>query len=265
VHRPWQQLLEEPGTDRHVVQFYEEPSFLQEAVGIWVDRSLARGGGAILVATSHHADLVRSYLTQAGRDPPALEAAGRLVVVDADGLMARFLRAGEPDGERFHALIGELIVRVRAAAPYPQATRIRAWGEMVNLLWQRGQLPAAQRLEHLWNEAIDQHAIHLLCSYQVANLKPETHNGLWKDLSAGHSQLIPQRDEARLNVAVLKALAEAFGPGEAQTLWSLFTARQAGGIGMPSGQAVLVGLHDMLPQLGARVLLRTRHYYKVGA
>ena len=66
---------------------------------------------------------------------------------------------------------------------------VRVYGEMVNLLW-RQNLPAAQRLEVLWNEVIQAHSISLFCAYHVDGEQGESLR-FPSDLRAAHSHLIP--------------------------------------------------------------------------
>lgn len=257
----WRRLIEDPAQDRHIVQFYEDPSFLQDLVGAWTAQGLRRHGGALLIATPQHAALVRAWLDAQRFDTRALEHQGRLLVLDAEATLVSFMIAGVPDRARFRAAVDEALARVRHAAGDPAAD-VRAWGEMVSVLWTRGSLPAAQRLEGLWNEALDAQGFHLLCSYRVSNLDPATHRGLLLQLAGGHTQLIPARDTARLDEAVAQAMVQVFGASEARSLAALFTARQSGGLGMPVGEAVLVGLHQLMPQLGPRVILLARKAYE---
>jgi hypothetical protein len=44
---------------------------------------------------------------------------------------------------------------------------VRAFGEIVSLLWRDGKRQAALRLEEMWNEAIGLHPLSLLCGYNV--------------------------------------------------------------------------------------------------
>lgn len=255
----WRDLVDEPADDRHIVQLYRDPAFVQRAVGAWVAKSLSQGGAAVLACLPENADRVRAELRTLGIDPEPLERAGRFVVKDADALMARFMVDGMPDGAAFKAIAREVIRDARAACGRPDAP-VRAWGEMVNLLWKRGNLPAAKALEGLWNEVIAAERIHLLCSYQADNLAPETHGGLLHDLCAGHTQLIPEEDYGRFEAAVTRALADVFGPDDASAVRTLFASRRSVPIGMPTAQAVVVGLHDLQPQLGERLLRSARSH-----
>jgi hypothetical protein len=42
---------------------------------------------------------------------------------------------------------------------------VRAFGEMVALLWERGDQAATVRLEHLWNDFCRMQTLLLLCAY----------------------------------------------------------------------------------------------------
>ncbi|MHB8671661.1 MAG: ATP-binding protein, partial [Acidimicrobiales bacterium] len=71
---------------------------------------------------------------------------------------------GRPDPELFDAVIGELI---RTASDGTRRA-VRAYGEMVSLLWDAGQVNAAIELEELWNELRTALPFSLFCSYGVA-------------------------------------------------------------------------------------------------
>lgn len=77
-----------------------------------------------------------------------------------------FMRDGVPLAQRFNDAIGPVLTAV--AARHPGVT-IRAYGEMVDLLWQQGQNAAAIRLEMLWNDLARAHDFKLLCGYAMGN------------------------------------------------------------------------------------------------
>ena len=53
--------------------------------------------------------------------------------------------------------------------PERQLDLVRAFGEMVNLLWKDGMTSAAIRLETLWNELARSYDFKLLCGYSMGN------------------------------------------------------------------------------------------------
>jgi hypothetical protein len=50
-----------------------------------------------------------------------------------------------------------------------RAVAIRAFGEMVDVLWRAGETVAAVKLEVLWNELARTHNFSLLCGYSMGN------------------------------------------------------------------------------------------------
>jgi hypothetical protein len=76
-------------------------------------------------------------------------------------VLSRFMVEGTPDEARFKAVMRELVGSVKSSRRYRS---IRIYGEMVDLLWTQN-LPAAARLEELWNDVIEEHSISLFCAY----------------------------------------------------------------------------------------------------
>jgi hypothetical protein len=163
----------------------------------------------------------------------------------------RFLVDGYPDETRFHPILGALVDIARSAARSPEAP-IRAWGEMVDILYQRGDQPAAWALERAWNEAISVRRIELLCSYRVDKVEA-MRKGILGDICRGHTRLIAEEDEGFFERAVLEALETEVGHGTAHQLWTAHGARPPLDILMPPAEAVLVSLHAQDPGLASRV------------
>lgn len=188
--RGWQSFVQDAPAGAHVAIVYRDAAFLARGVAGWSAASLRAGGGAILVGTVLHLELIREELRKAGEDVDGAERAGRLLMLDADWLMAHFILDGSPDGAKFSALARDIVGRTKAACG---GRRVRAWGEMVSLLRQRGNAPAAARLEQLWNVVIEEHAISLLCSYEVEEQEGDAPGGgLLGDVLAMHSHVLPQ-------------------------------------------------------------------------
>ncbi len=71
-----------------------------------------------------------------------------------------------PDTKRFEAA-GTAVIQ-RACGGRTDCT-IRAYGEMVDVLWKKGQAVAAVRLEMLWNKLAATEDFSLLCGYAMGN------------------------------------------------------------------------------------------------
>ena len=65
--------------------------------------------------------------------------------------------------------------------------RVRAYGEMVDMLAQRGDLTEAIKLEHLWNRLGERTPFFLLCGYSAAHfVTTSTHRAL-REICSAHS------------------------------------------------------------------------------
>jgi hypothetical protein len=161
IHDPWRSLITDPLSRDHLVQVYRDERVLIDAISLYAGAALGRNEAVILVATSEHGQAVEERLSEDGFDVAATKAWGQLSVVDAEEVLSRFMVDGRPDEARFKAVIRELVEAARASGRFRD---VRVYGEMVNLLW-TDNVPAAARLEELWNDVIAEHAISLFCAY----------------------------------------------------------------------------------------------------
>ena len=184
IRAPWNDRLAEPLAKEHLVHLYEDAVVLVEGVALYAGRGLGKGEAAILIATAEHLAAIERRLVDAGLETSDLKAWGQLVCIDAAPLLARFLDQDGIDTGRFHSILGDLVGSVRRGGRF---SKVRLYGEMVNLLW-RHDHPATRRLEELWNEAIEVHSVSLLCGYRVEG---GGERAIPFDLQALHSHLIP--------------------------------------------------------------------------
>jgi hypothetical protein len=158
-----------PGADSghfHGVQFYNSPDTLCRIAGDFIGEGLEQGELAVIIATSDHAARIEWCLHRRGNDVAALKARGRLVVADARETMELFMKDGVPNPGAFRRAIGDILVSVRGGREH---CVIRAYGEMVDLLWKDGREAAAIRLETFWNQLASTHDFALLCGYSMGN------------------------------------------------------------------------------------------------
>ena len=185
----WPELLRNPGPTDHLIQVYTEREFLIEAVTHYVASGLRLGEAAILVTRPEHREGFVRALEREGLYPsPAVK------FLDAETTLASFMVDGMPVWNAFHATIGGAIAELRLQYP-----TVRAYGEMVDILWQRGDTQAAIRLEEFWNEIGRLQTFALLCAYAMDPLRGETYAGL-ESVCRCHTHLIPAHDYAQQNM-----------------------------------------------------------------
>jgi hypothetical protein len=183
IQGPWRDWLAEPLTGDHLVHSYADEASLAEALSIYAGRGLGKGEAVVLVLADDHVAALRRRLEAEGFETADLERWGQLRILDAEELLDEFLLHGMPDADLFRTLSDTLVGDARSAS---RAGRIRVFGEMVNLLWSRGDEGAALALEGLWNEAIHRHRMPLLCAYRTVEGRP-----LSDALSDAHTHVVP--------------------------------------------------------------------------
>ncbi len=255
---PWARVVADAAPRDHIVQLYQDQDFLNRAVCRFAGAALANGEGIILVPTLAHWNAIRPRLEAEGVDVEAAQARGQLTVVDADEFLPHFMRDAMPDSALFLGLAADVIGQARAGGRYP---KVRWWGEMVNVLWERGDAAASMDLEDLFDQLAKEHDIAIFCSFLMDNFDGEVHAHMLPRLGTNHSHLIPVEDYARLERAVADALRETVGPDEARVLESRLLAGYRPPFEMPRAQALLLALRRVLPPVAEPVLRRSRDLY----
>ena len=257
-HEPWARVVADAGPRDHIVQLYQDQNFLNRAVCRFAGAAIANGEGIILVPTLTHWNAIRPRLQAEGVDVEAARDRGQLTVVDADEFLPRLMRDAMPDSPVFLGLAGDVIGQARAGGRYP---KVRWWGEMVNVLWERGDVTASMHLEDLFDQLAKKHDIAIFCSFLMDNFNGGVHVRMLPRLGTNHSHLIPVEDYARLERAVADALRETVGANEARVLESRLLSEYRQPLDMPRAQALLLALRQVLPTIADPVLQRSRNLY----
>jgi len=255
---PWDHVVADAAPRDHIVQLYQDQDFLNRAVCRFAGASIANGEGIILVPTLAHWNAIRPRLEAEGVNVEAARKRGQLTVVDADEFLPRFMRDAMPDSPLFLGLAADVIGEAHADGRYQ---KVRWWGEMVNVLWERGDVAASMQLEDLFDQLAHHHDIAIFCSFLMDNFDGDVHAHMLPRLGTNHSHLIPVEDYARLERAVADALRETLGADEAQALESRLLSEYQQPFAMPRAQALLLALRQALPTAADPVLKRSRELY----
>jgi hypothetical protein len=255
---PWHRVLADASPRDHIVQLYQDQDFLNRAVCRFAAAALANGEGLILVPTLAHWNAFRPRLEAEGVNVEDAQRCGQLNIVDADELLPRFMQKAMPDAPVFLGLAGEIIARTRGAGRYP---KVRWWGEMVNVLWERGDVAASMDLEDLFDRVSQEQDIAVFCSFLMDNFDGDIHTHMLPRLGENHSHLIPAEDYTRLERAVVNALRETVGADEALVLEGQLLSKYRQPFSMPRAQALLLALREVLPTISDAVLQRSRVLY----
>jgi len=243
------------------VQLYQDDEFLNYAVRGFTAAGLANGESVILYPTVTHWDAICRLLEADGVDVQAAQQRGQLTVVDASEVLSSFMRNDMPNPAEFEVLVADVVGEARAGGRYQS---VRIWGEIVDLLWQRGNVTASMSLEDLFDELVARkRECSIFCSFQMDNFNGDVHAHMLPRLGTNHSHLIPVDDYARLERAVNDALRDTVGTDEAGVLQSRLLSQYRPPFNMPQAQALLLALRQFLPSLADPVLQLSRELYEL--
>ena len=156
----------EIGDHEHLVQFYEDSQTLVETLNGFIGSGLRANGAGVVIASRAHLDSLERQLTADGIDVAKAKKSGQYVGLEAGETLAQILTNRWPQPDLFRSKIGTVISNARK-----RWGSVRAYGEMVGLLWETGGQGAALRLEGFWNDLARTEPFALLCGYHVSQLR----------------------------------------------------------------------------------------------
>jgi hypothetical protein len=160
-------------SSEHIVQFFDTDESRAQNVAAFLAQGHALGEPLIVVARPANWTAILEHLEILGIPVQEAMADGTLVVKDAADTLRRLSPGGTPDATLFESSVG------RAVSALARAGRVRAYGEMVDILAQRGELKEAVKLEGLWNDLSEHVALFLMCGYSAAHfVSTSTHRAL---------------------------------------------------------------------------------------
>jgi PAS domain S-box-containing protein len=163
-------LWAELGDREHLVQFYEDSHTLVETLDGFIGSALRAKSAGIVIATREHLDALERQLSASGIDVAAVKQSGQYIALEAANLLEQILANGWPQPDLFRIKVGGLIDKAHS-----RWGSVRAFGEMVGLLWAGGAPGAALRLESLWNDLARTQPFTLLCGYDIGQLRNADH------------------------------------------------------------------------------------------
>lgn len=183
------------GGGEHVVQFYDQTDDLARTVGDYLSAAVIAGEVAVVIATEAHRRAFEAEMSRAGVDMAAAGRDGSILWLDAAETVSRFVRDGQVDPHDFRRVVGSVLREVAQTG-----REIKAYGEMVALLWEAGHVLGAIELEKLWNGLATELHFSLFCAYHI-------------DSVAGEEHADALHEVCRLHTAVVHEAKALFRPG----------------------------------------------------
>lgn len=167
----------------HAVQFYSDETRLCVSVADFLADGIAARQPIVMIATPAHRQIIINELKGRKFDLSTLLDSENVLLLDAQKTLDAFMVDGHPDPLRFRTVIGEGIERVCRHGDNPV---VRAYGEMVDVLWRRGDCQAAIELEILWNDLGRRYSFSLMCGYAMGSFYKNNDHA---DICAQHTHV----------------------------------------------------------------------------
>ena len=168
----------------HIAQFYEHDGVLLDSLVGFIGGCLKAGEGAIVIATPEHLRVLEERLAASSVDVATARSQDQYITLEAEEALARFMVKQWPDDKLFSDFVTDLIERARV-----KGRHVRAFGEMVALLWARGDEAATIRLEYLWHQICESQKFSLFCAYPKTGFTEDPSKSI-DQICAAHSRII---------------------------------------------------------------------------
>ena len=151
------------------------------AVAAFMLGAVDRDEPIVIVAMSRHWELILEAAGESAGHISRGLGEGRIAFRDADVVLAAMSHAGYPEPALFDGEMRSLLEAIEGGPG------LNVYGEFVDLLVLRGEFDAAIRLEHLLNDFLFGHPIHLLCGYDATNFAPQGAAARLRDICDCHT------------------------------------------------------------------------------
>jgi hypothetical protein len=169
----------------HIVQFYGHEEELADRVAGYLLGAIQHDGVAVVIATAAHRRVFEGRLTRAGVNLAAAARAGTYRTMDAGETVRALMTGGQLDRGAFDRVIGRLIADAGQGE-----RRVRAYGEMVALLWDAGLVNDAVQLEEMWGSLGLSHSFSLFCSYPARSVTGDGHLEAFAEVCRLHGSVV---------------------------------------------------------------------------
>ncbi len=166
----------------NALQIYQTDRTFISTLAAFVQDGINSGDYTLVIATRQHISAIGKTLGEKVIEQ-AIKA-GSYRPLDAKIALSNFLQASWPDAEKFHSYISGFFVEAKK-----QNRKVRAFGEMVALLWAQGNSGATVQLEHLWNEFCSNMAPALFCVYPTSGLTDSAQSSL-EQICRAHARIV---------------------------------------------------------------------------
>ena len=169
----------------HYVQIYRDDAVFLDTLEDFVAGGLRSGDAVVLIATPEHLKALEQRLLVQDIDVAAARETDQYIALLAVETLHRFMVGAWPDDEKFKAVVSGILERARGK----KGRRVRAFGEMVAILWACANVGATVRLEQLWHGLCRSESFSLFCAYPRMGFTKDAASAI-SEICAAHSRVV---------------------------------------------------------------------------
>jgi hypothetical protein len=168
----------------HLVQIYENESHFINTLEGFAGSGILSGDSVIIIAKQFHLDQLNERLLKHNFNIESLIENSLYIPLEANEVLCKFMINGWPDEKMFNNVISEILDRARE-----NGRKVRAFGEMVAILWEQGNNGATVRLENLWHNLHAWDRFSLYCAYPKSGFTRQYDDSI-SEICRAHSKII---------------------------------------------------------------------------
>lgn len=178
----------------HVVQIFEDPEVFLNLLEGFVAGGITVGDGVIVLAQRHYLQALEERLLFHGYDLAGLAARNQYIGLDAEYVLSKIMVNDWPDYHLFMETMEGLFQRARQ-----QQRGVRAFGDLVAVLWGQGKSGATVMLEYLWNTLCEKEPFSLFCAYPQSGFDQDSRSAI-KNICSTHTQMVTGWEKSKTEI-----------------------------------------------------------------
>jgi MEDS: MEthanogen/methylotroph, DcmR Sensory domain len=249
--------LDEAEPQGHFVHLYgEEDHLLVANVCRYLAEGLKRGDGIVVVAQPDH---LESFTQGMSQEPGYARAVleGRILFLDAQTTLNQILMNGDPNWHQFLITVGDSLREVQDRGQ--GYTGLRAYGEMVGILWRQEQYAAAARLEDFWNRLLESTGCSLFCAYPIDIFGKDFQVSTLDAVLSAHTHMLPVGDH--LESALSRAMEEVLGNQVESIRQTMRPSFRRAWAEIPQAEGLVLWVRNNFRDRADEILARAREHY----
>ena len=187
----------------HVVQIYENELAFMDLLEGYVTGGFNAGECVVLILSPEHRQQLYQRLYARNLSLNDMILSKQFIALDARQTLAKFMVDGWPVEKLFMDVVKDVMASARQ-----NGRPVRAFGEMVAILWAEGNNAATMQLERLWNKFCEMESFTLFCAYPRSGFGDHAEESMMH-ICGKHTKLVASISHSKTQVQYRPGMLKA--------------------------------------------------------